>query len=311
MLIYALIFIIASLVLIKSSAVLVKALVNIARFMRWSEFIVSFVLMAIATSFPELFVGISAGLQNISSLALGNVIGANILNLTLIAGLIILFSRGTKIRSKIIKRDAWLIFALAVLPFLFLLNKTLSRIEALILVGVFIAYLVYLIKQKQAFPRALNKFPEINNFFKSIGFFIAGLVLLLASSWLIVYSVGKFAQGLNASLILAGIFLVALGTTLPEFVFGLRAVFMKHEEMHIGNLLGSVVANSALILGTTALISPIKINGFSNFLIGAVFMVLALLLFNLFIKTRSKLSWWEGALLIVFYIIFVIVQLAF
>ncbi len=310
MLIYILIFIIASLVLIKSSTILVQALLNIARFMAWSEFAVSFVLMAITTSLPELFVGISAGFQKTSNLSLGNVIGANILNLTLIAGLIILLARGIKIQNKtIIKRDIWLVSGLGILPLIFLFNKTLSRLEGLILIILFFSYLIYLAKTKQHFLKTINSEQSISTFLKSIIIFIIGISLLLASSWLVVYSASQIAQSINASLILAGMFLIALATTLPEFVFGMRATLMKHEEMNIGNLLGSVIVNSALILGIVSLIDPIKIQDLTSFVIGAIFMILALLLFNLFIRTRAKLSWQEGALLIVFYIIFVIIQM--
>lgn len=312
MLIYVLIFILAGLVLIKSSTILVRVLLNIARFMAWSEFAVSFILMAVATSLPELFVGISAGFQKTSDLSLGNVIGANILNLTLIAGLIILFARGIKIQNKIIiKRDIWLVTGLGILPLIFLFNKTLSRLEGLILIILFFVYLIYLAKTKQHFLKTINAEQSISSFLKSIIIFIIGISLLLASSWLVVYSVSKIAQNINASLILAGMFLIALATTLPEFIFGMRATLMKHEEMNVGNLLGSVVVNSALVLGVVALINPIKVQDSTSFVIGAVFMTMALLLFNLFIRTRAKLSWREGTLLIAFYIIFVIVTWAF
>lgn len=310
MLIYVLIFIIAALVLIKSSAILIQALLNIARFMHWSEFVVSFVLMALATDMPDLFIGISSGFQGLSSLSLGNVIGANILKLSLVAGLLILFARGTKIENKtVLKRDIWIITGLAILPLIFLLNKTLSRLEGIILIGLFFSYLIYLTKTKKQFPKLINNQSEISTFFKSIMIFVIGISLLLASSWLVVYSVSKIAQGLNASLVLIGIFLIALATTLPEFIFGVRATMMKHEEMYVGNLLGAVVVDSALILGITALINPIQVQDFSSFAIGAVFMVLALLIFNLFIRTRSKLCWWEGALLALFYVIFIIIQI--
>lgn len=310
MLIYALIFIIASLVLIKSSAVLVRALVNIARFMRWSEFLVSFILIGIATSLPELFVGISSAFNNASALSLGNIIGSNIVNLTLVAGIIILFSRGIKIKSKIIQRDVWIVFGLAVLPILFLLNKTLSRFEGLILLGLFAGYLIYLVRRKKESPKILNNFSEIKTVLKSIIIFIISLVLLLASAWLIVYSAQTIALGLNANLVLIGILIVAFGTSLPELIFGLRSVLMKHKEMHMGNLIGSTAANSALILGITALIRPIQLESLNSFITGAVFMILALLLFNLFIRTKNKLSWKEGLLLILFYVVFVLVSIS-
>lgn len=311
MLIYILIFIVASLILIRSSAILVRALLNIARFMAWSEFIVSFALMALATSLPDLFIGISAGFQKISNLSLGNAIGANVLKLSLVAGLLIIFARGTKIHNQaIIKRDVWIVLGLNLLPLIFLANKTISRVEALILLAVFFGYLIYLLRQKKHNKTILKNHLEIETFFKSIVFFIIGAILLLASAWLVVYSVRQIAVGFDISLILAGIFLVAIGTTLPEFVFGLRAVLMKHEEMYIGNLLGATAANSLLVLGTAGLISPIILVEFKTFFTAYIFMILAIIAFAFFMRTGKKLSWWEGALLILFYIVFVIINIA-
>lgn len=310
MFVYLLIFIAAVLVLIKSSALLIKALINISRFMRWSEFVVSFILMAVATDLPDLFIGISSGLQTLSSLSLGNVIGANILKLTLVPGLIILFTKNTKIENKtMLKRDIWLVAGLTILPLIFLLNRTLSRIEGIILIGLFLAYLVCLAKTKERHFRIINSGPSISSFLKSIIIFVIGIGLIFISSWIAVYSVNIITRDLNASLILLGIFLVALTTTLPEFIFGIQASLMKHKEMFIGNLLGAVAVGSALILGITALINPIKIQDFSSFIIGAIFMTLGLLIFNFFIRTQSKFVWWEGALLILFYLAFVVVQM--
>lgn len=308
MFINILIFLIAGLVLVKSSAILVKALVNIARFLKWSEFVVSFVLVGIATTLPEFFVGISSALRGAPELSLGNVIGSNIVNLTLVAGLIILFSKSVKVQERVIKRDIWIVFGLAILPIIFLLNKALSRLEGLILLGLFVSYLVYLIKHKKDFSGVLNRFNNIKTFLKSILFFAGSLVFLLACSWLIVYSVQEIASGLNANLIIMGILLVAFSTSLPELIFGLKSSLMHHEQMHIGNLIGATAANSALILGVTALISPIKLQSLNSFLLPAIFMIFVLLIFNLFIRTKQKLSWHEGALLVLIYVIFVIMQ---
>jgi len=169
---YSLVFIIATIVLIRSGSLLIRSLVNIARFMQWSEFVIAFVLVGIGTSLPELFVGIGAGLKKAPALSLGNVLGSNILNLTFIGGLVVLFARGIEVRNKLKRKDVWLIFFLSVLPLLFLLNKVLSRLEGGILIGAFLIYLIYLSRAKKnvTASASINKFPKIKNFFKSIVF---------------------------------------------------------------------------------------------------------------------------------------------
>jgi len=312
LLFYALSFIIATIVLVRSGALLIRCLVNIARFMKWSEFLVSFILVGIGTSLPELFVGLGSAIKKAPSLSLGNVLGSNVLNLTLVAGLITIFAKGVEVRNRLHSRDAWLMFLLIIVPLLFLLNKTLSRLEGVLLLILFAGYLVYLFYQKKVtfVNGKLNKFNHISGFLKSIGFFVLALVLLLASAWLVSFSAHKLALGFNFPLVLAGVLLVALGTSLPELIFGVRSVLSGHEEMNIGNLFGSAVANSCLVLGITAIICPITIPSFAYFGLAGIFMLISVLVFIVFLRSQSYLSWWEGLIMISVYLLFIVLSLA-
>lgn len=309
---YSLIFILATLVLVRAGFWLVRSLISVARFMNWSQFLTAFILVGIGTSLPELFVGVGAALKGVSPLSVGDVLGSNVLNLTFVAGIVIMISRGVQVRNKLTRREAWIIFALGLLPVLALLNKTLSRWEGLALILAFVGYLVYLVKTKKtlAINGKMNKFRSFKGFVKSWLIFVLSLVLLLVSALVVSFSAQKLAVSFGLSLVSAGLFLVAIGTSLPELIFGIRAVLSHHEEMNVGSLLGSCAANSCLVLGIVSLISPAVVSGFS-FLVPASFMLATLLVFGLFISSRSFLHWWEGLLLFLFYLIFLGVNLIF
>jgi len=117
------------------------------------------------------------------------------------------------------------------------------------------------------------------------------------------------AVSINFPPFLIGLFLLAIGTSLPELVFGFEAVRKKEGEMLMGNLIGSLVINSTLIVGLVALISPIKIKTFSDYTLASVVFVTLFLLVYVFTKTKNRLEKWEGLALVAVYIIFFILEL--
>jgi len=309
---YLLIFVIACYVLVKSGVVLVKILTILSRYFRLTEYVFAFILMAFATSVPELFVGLAAGVRNLSAISLGNIIGSNLVNLTFVLGAVVIMAKGLKIESKIAKRDAWIIIFIALLPLLLLFDKQLSRGEGVLLIIVFGWYIYHILRSKDAFRKRMDSMKRdaeaFKKLLKNILYFAVALVVLLASSWAIVESAKLIAKELYLPLTLIGIILVAIGTSLPELVFGVRAVIAKHEGLSLGNLIGSVVVNSTFILGLVAIINPIKIENFNVIYVGGAFMIMAILIANLFIATKEKISWKEGLFLIAFYIAFLVAE---
>ncbi len=299
-------------ILIKSGTVAIKKLVAMARYLRMSEYILAFILMALATSLPEFFIGINAAFKQTSVLSLGNVIGSNIVNLSFVLGMVVIIGRGIRIESKIAKRDAWLVFFISILPLLLIIDKNLSRTDGIVLLLVFVWYLKHILKSKEAFEKRVNHLKpsveEFKRFTKNLFIFIVAITILLASSWGTVETATLVAESFSLPLILIGIILVAIGTSLPELVFGIKSVIIKHEGMNLGNLIGSTVINSTMVLGVTSIISPIKIKNLDMIMIGGLFMIFTILLANFFIATKEKISWKEGVILILVYLIFLVAE---
>jgi len=246
---------------------------------------------------------------------LGNVIGANFINLTFVLGLVAVIGKGVKVETKIVKRDAWIIFFVALLPLLLLFDKRLSRAEGFLLLIVFGWYVWHLLKSKEAFKHRVHSiFHDITGFekfLKTFLFFLAAAAILILSAWGLVEIAKLVAVELYVPLALVSVILVAFGTSLPEMVFGIKAAVLKHEGMCLGNLIGAVVVNSTFILGLTALISPIQIENFNAILIGGFFMMLAILLANIFLSSGRRVSVKEGWILIGFYALFLIAEFLF
>lgn len=301
-------FLISCVALVISGTFLVKSLSRIGSYLRLSEFVVGFILVAFATSIPELFVGISSALARNTELALGNVIGANILDLTLVIGVIILLGRGIKIESKRTKTDALYMFFICALPLVLMwIGHSISRIDGIILLGAFFIYTRKLFKERKLFRKEIKNNKKRWSPVLNTALFIFCLALLFLASRFVV----KYATLLSADLllppILIGLFLITIGTTLPELTFESRAVLMGHSEMALGDLIGSVVVNSTLVLGVTALILPITANILLFFTAG-IFMLIVAFLFATFVESGNKLYIKEGISLILIYIFFIIIE---
>lgn len=312
MILHIIIFAISFLFLVKAGTVLVKSLTRLARFFQISEYILAFILMSFATSVPELFVGVSSAVENIPKLSLGNIVGANFINITLIIGLITFLNNGIKIESKVSQKNFWLIFFIALLPIFLATDGMISRGDGFLLIMAFALYIISLTREKEYFTKTIKEIElnshTISGIFKLLGSFLFGIIILLASSAILVWSGKQLVVDLSISALTFGILFVALGTTLPELIFGIRAFTLKHTSMSIGNTMGSVAFNSAFIIGVVSIINPIYINGGGSFFVAAAFLVAGLLLLNVFVYTRSNISRRESVILMGMYLLFLFVQ---
>jgi len=301
--------------MVKSGAVLVKIMTILSHYFKLTEYVLAFILMTFATTLPELLVGIVSASKGDSIISLGNIIGSNLVNLTFVLGLVAIVAGGLGVESKIARRDSWIIFFIALIPMLLILDKKLSRGEGIILLIIFGWYIYHILHQKDAFTHRVHHIShDITGFeklFKKISYFLLAAAIMILSAWGVVWSVELIAKELYVPLVLLSIILVAISTSLPELVFGIKAAIAKHEGMSLGNLIGAVVVNSTFILGLTAIISPIQIENFRIILIGGGFMLAAILIANIFIASKNKVSWKEGCILIGFYILFLIVEFLF
>lgn len=302
-------FLLACLIIFGSASLILKSLLRISMFLRVSEFVTGFLLLGFATSLPELFIGIAAATSKNASLALGNVLGANILDLTLVTGIPIVLARSMRVAGEHEKRDALWMFFLALLPLvLMVLGKSLSRLDGAILIAVFVVYAYHLLRERKGFHRHMRDGVSKEGVVVYSVLFVLSVVVLFYASTVAVTFATRISESLALPSIFIGLFVLSLGTTLPELSVNITAALKREGEVAVGNIVGSVVSNSTLVLGVTALIYPIEAN-FLYFLSASVFMLMAAFLFAAFIDAGKRLYWKEGVALILLYVFFLVVEL--
>lgn len=313
-LIYALIFLASCLAFYLSGELIVKSLIKIAKFLGWKEFVVSFVVMAIIGSLPNLFVGISAALHNVPELSFGEVIGGNVVDLTLAIALAAIFSRkGIPAKSKTVHDTLLFTVMAAILPILLIWDNNLSRIDGVIMIGTFFLYIAWLFSKKERFVKACEDEASPTESFKASfsGVFkiIFCLAIFAVASEGIVRSAKYFAAAFDWPIVLIGLFIVGLGNCAPEIFFAISSARKNMEWMILGDLMGTIVAPATLVLGIVSLINPIYISDFSPFALARVFLIIAIVFFFFFIKNDSKISKKEAVFLLFIYIAFIISEI--
>jgi len=317
---YIFIFVLSCFLLAISGKWMVSALARIARYLGWREFTVAFIFIAFGTSIPNLFVGISSAFHKIPQLSLGDVLGGNVVDLTLALALVVFIARGIRVESKTVQSSSLFTIGVALLPLVLILDGNLSRTDGLILLAAFFLYIRWLFAKRERFVKIYDSATEqesipfqaarnLKSILKNIGKLTAGLLLLLLSSEIIVRLAVIFSQKLDVSPFFIGLLIIGLGNCLPEIQFSIAAIRAGQAWMALGNLMGSVIITSTLVLGTVALIAPIQIVDFSPFAVARFFLLLISLFFLIFIRTDRKITKKEGIFLFLLYIAFVIVEI--
>jgi cation:H+ antiporter len=293
--------------LVISAELLMNSFLKIAQYYRLSEFIIGFMIVALATVIPELFIGINAALAQSPSLALGNVIGANIIDLTLVIGVITILKGGIKIETKAVRTDTPLMFFVAMLPLLLMFDQTLSQFDGVVLLVAFFLYVWRIITQEKKFKDRLPTVPK-SEFLLHTVIALVSLAFIYVFSMFVVNTAVLLAEEFSLPLILIGLFFISFGTTLPEFTFETKSILTRHRYMALGDIIGSVVARSTLVLGVTAIIAPIQAD-YLLFLTSAFFMLIVAFLFMTLIDVEKHILVQEGIALIILYILFIIIEL--
>ena len=311
------IFISACLALSWLSKSLIRTLVQIAKFLRWREFIVGFFVMAVATSLPNLFVDVNAALRGIPQLAFGDVLGGNFVDLTLVLGLAVLFSKKPiPAESKMVQQSALFTAVIAVLPLFLIFDGNITRLDGAILLLAFVFYSWWIFSKEERFKKVYPKSQklrsnawEITLFIKNIIKLVLLLALLLAASQVIIDTANFFTLAFGTSLAMVGILIIGLGNCFPEVYFSIVSAREGRSWMILGDLMGSVIMCSTLILGIIALIKPFEIVDFSPVFIVRIFTVAAAIFSIFIIRTGKKITKKEGLFLIFLYILFLFTEI--
>jgi cation:H+ antiporter len=313
--------------LIKAADLVVDSLRKFTVMAHTKVVIVSSILLAVATSFPELVIGVTSALDKSPDLTLGNVLGANIANISLVAGISALIAGGVIIHNEFIRREILTAAIAGVIPIVLALDGRISRAEGILLLLFYAAYSISFFKDRFVqianFNRAegyIHRFirnfehPKIDIDFhigrELIKMFASLGLLVLVASFVVKIAV-NFATIAGIPIFIIGLVLISMGTTLPELAFSIRSLKNHEPTMFFGNILGSIICNSTLILGLTSVIDPIDVSSPLETIIAAISFTVIFFVFWLFIKTKMRITRWQAGILLGLYTAFVVAELIF
>lgn len=265
--------------------------------MRISPLLVSMVLIGFGTSAPELFVGITAVSNGHFDIAMGNVIGSNIANLLLVLALTAVITPiATTRRLLWVDGGAALTATLGFI--LVCLDGEVSRIEAGMLIAALLAFVYFRLKADVA--EEADEDDELFDAPKAALLAVLGLIALPVGAHLFVVGAVGSATYMGVPEAVIGLTVVAIGTSLPEMAACLSAAAKKQRDMAIGNILGSNVFNSTVVIGGASLFVPMQVS--ERFLVSDLWLMLGFTFAALFLmRTAFQLSRIEGGLMLVAY----------
>jgi len=292
---------------------LIDALSRIGICLKLKEFVLAFFVVGIGATIPNLVIGIVSALHGIPELSFGDVTGSNIFDISIVVGLAALISRnGLSSNSRTVQGSAVFTAIIALLPMLLIADGVLSRIDGIILLICFAVYALWLFSKKDRFTKiyenSRQKFSR-GEIVRDILTITVGLILLFVGGQGIVYSAAFLYQTFNLPLGVIGMFVVAIGTCMPETLFSLQAARKGEDWMILGNQMGNVAITSTFLLGIVALMTPIKIVDFSPFIVARLFLIIAVTFFFFLNKTGQKITRKEGLILIAVYVAFLIAEI--
>jgi len=266
-----------------------------------SPVVIGITLVSLGTSLPELIVSIFANLRGEPGMALGNVIGSNVTNISLVLGATAIFSPISFSFAKI-RYDMYFLILITFLPLGFIFMGGLVLWQGMVLILVFIIYCAYLIKSSQLDDKEDTISAYENNYLLVIQV-IAGIIGLALGASLFVEGAKGIADAMGVSSLVIGMSIVALGTSLPELAASLSAA--KHRETGIlfGNIIGSNIMNIVLVLGIAILFGNIPVD-FTEIITQGFFMIILTggLLFLL--KCKDRITKLAGSIFVLIYLAF-------
>ena len=295
-----LLLLIGFVLLIKGADFFVDGSSSIAGILKVPSVIIGLTIVAMGTSAPEAAVSINAGLAGNSDISLGNIIGSNIFNLLVVIGACaVIFP--AKSNEDILKRDLWWNIGVSVLLFVLILDGSISRMEGIILLAVFIFYLGLMVRS--AMKNRIEETPmDVMPLWKSLLFVAGGLAAVVFGGDMVVDNASLIAKAWGMSDTLVGLTIVAIGTSLPELVTSITASKKGDSGIALGNAVGSCLFNILFILGMASSITPV--NAVPELIIDTAILIVVTILILIVAKTGKRTNRVEGIICVTAYIIY-------
>ncbi len=271
----------------------------IARKAGISEFVIGLTIVGFGTSCPELVVSLTGALQGNADISVGNVVGSNVFNTLLILGLTAVIAPVAVTKSNS-RRDIPIALLVTFLFAAFVLTGTqIMRVEGIVFLLVFAAYMFYCFKFDQGAEEVAEE--KVRSLFVAILLVLAGLAGLIFGGQLFVNNATAIARAIGVSDKFIAITLLAGGTSFPELATCIVAAAKKKDQLALGNVLGSNVFNILLILGTSAVVTPLSTVALTLVDLGVLLASAALIWLWTYTGHRDRIDRWEAVLMLLLF----------
>lgn len=277
--------------------------------LKLSPFAFSFVFLGILTSTPEFSVGLQAIASNKSEIFVGNLLGGIVVLFLVIIPLLAVFGNGISLKHELDNKTFLATLGVILAPSLFILDKKITTLEGAVLVVLYIVLLFLVERKNGIFDRKNDQLLNIKAYsYKNLLKILLGIGIVFVSSSIIVDKTIYFANLFNISAFYISLFVIAIGTDLPEMSLAIRSVISGKREIAMGDYIGAAAA-STLLFGIFTLLHNGEVLTINNFIVTFLFIIAALGLFYFFFRTKNYISRSNGLVLLGIYVIFVIVEL--
>ncbi|MGD9366033.1 MAG: calcium/sodium antiporter [Desulfobacteraceae bacterium] len=302
---------IAGLVLLVWSADrFVEGSASTARYFGMPPLLIGMVIVGFGTSAPEMVVSALSAYQGNPGIALGNAYGSNITNIALILGLTALISP-IAVHSQVLRKELPILTAVTALAAWQLWDGDISRFDAVVLLGVFVGLMAWTIwqgmrKKADTLGSQVEQELEVREMpiRRAIFWLVVGLILLIASSRILVWGAVEIAHGFGVSDLILGLTIVALGTSLPELASSIIAARRKEHDIALGNVLGSNLFNTLAVVGIAGIIHPLAVGPevFSRDILVMAGLTISLFAIGYGFRGPGRINRIEGAALLACYV---------
>jgi cation:H+ antiporter len=257
------IFIISMGVLIIGADFIVNQSERIALHFNVSEFVIGATIVALGTSLPEMAASVAANFNNKPEIAVSNAIGSNIFNITLVLAIIFIITKNINPNRDFFKKDTTWALVPIILFLLMSIDGFIGTLDAILLIILMFAYMLFLLED----PSSLEIDDDMEDikeesfqWSKIIGLLLVGFVFVVGGAHFAIESASNIALDFGISEWIVGIIMISFGTSLPELVVSISAALKGKVDMAIGNVIGSNLANTTLVLGFAALVDPLPVS---------------------------------------------------
>jgi cation:H+ antiporter len=300
-----LVYLVSFFLIWKGAELIVDSVSKLAHRLRISAFSISFFVLGVLTSIPEITVGINSVIKGTPEVFAGDLLGGTLTLFIFVIPLLAVLGNGLSLKHELDKKHLLITLLVIILPVLLLLDSRIALLEALVMIG-FYVLLFYILEHRQYEHQHLDT-PKNFHWLKDALKIIIGVCLVAISSYFLVDKTVEFARFLNISPFVISFIVMGLGTNLPEISLVLRAAVSGRKDIAFGDFLGSAVANTVVMGGLTMLNRRTVIIP-ANFFVQSIFIFGAIFLFYYFSSSGQNITRREGAVLLSIYILFLLLN---